>query len=215
MWPVNDIHPDDTFGHGHAGLDYLRTFYECFITYDRHLSAYRILTNRLEGGIQAVKGVLRSLRLTFSESAARNGVPTEIYLIDPPMSNIGRSSVRMVEADLNFGETLKKHTTAVSRSPRLEKRAQLCGQEINEGEAALWNENAKKTIANNHKIVKKAILECIARIAYYRGDVCMRVHIGTFVFRKYYSPKDVSDIPIAEFVGSMRDSNTKGDLLQV
>ncbi|MCJ1395185.1 hypothetical protein MMC18_008066 [Xylographa bjoerkii] len=215
LWPVNEIHPDESFGNGHAGLDYLRTFYECFITYDRHVSAFKILTNRQDGGVQAIQGVLRSLRVTFSESAARNSVPLEIYIIDPPQSDIGWSSIRMVESDLRFGEALSERTTAVSEGPRLEKNAELCGKEILPEAAVKLREDAEKTITKNRRIVKNAILECIARMAYYRGDVHIRVHIGAFVFRKYYSPKDLSDIPIDDFMKSMKDSNTKGSLLQV
>ncbi|MCJ1380503.1 hypothetical protein MMC17_003610 [Xylographa soralifera] len=215
LWSINEIHPDETFGHGHAGLDYLRTFYECFITYDRRISAFKILTNRQDGGVEAVQGVLRSLRVTFSESAARNSVPLEIYLIDPPVSDIGWSSIRMVESEMRFREALSGRTTAVSEGHGLEKSAELCGQDSRPENAAKLKEAAKRTIAKNRRTVKNSILECIARMAYHRGDVQMRVHIGAFVFRKYYSPKDVSDIPIEEFIKSMRDSNTSGSLLQV
>ncbi|MCJ1288384.1 hypothetical protein MMC26_007740 [Xylographa opegraphella] len=215
LWPINEIHPDETFGHGHAGLDCLRTFYECFITYDYRISAFRILTNRQDGGIEAVQGVLRSLRVTFSESAARNSVPLEIYLIDPPVFDIGWSSIRMVEPDFRSEEALSGCASAVSESSGLEKSAHLCGQDIRPQNAAKLREAAKKTKAKNRRIVKNSILGCIARMAYHRGDVHMRVHIGAFVFRKYYSPKDLLDIPIDDFIESMRDSNTKGSLLQV
>ncbi|MCJ1405380.1 hypothetical protein MMC11_008608 [Xylographa trunciseda] len=215
LWPAGEIHPDETFGHGHAGLDYLRTFYGCFITYDRHVSAFKVLTNRQDGGVQAVQGVLRSLQVIFSESAARNSVPLEIYLIDPPLSDVGWSSVRMVESDLRFGEASIEHTTTVSEVPRREKCAELCGQDNRPEAVTKLKEDAKKTITKNRRVVKNAILECIARMAYFRGDVRMRVHIGAFVFQKYYSPKDVSDIPIDDFIRSMRDSNTKGSLSQV
>ncbi|MCJ1439381.1 hypothetical protein MMC27_008773 [Xylographa pallens] len=215
LWPISEIHPDETFGYGHAGLDYLRTFYECFITYDCRISAFKILTNRQDGGVEAVQGVLRSLRVSFSESAARDSVPLEIYLIDPPLSDIGWSSIRMVETNLRFGKALSEGTTAAAEGPGLEKSAELCGQDIRAENVAKLYEAAKRMVAKNRRIAKRSILDCIARMAYHRGDVHMRVHIGAFVFRRYYSPKDVSDIPIDDFIESMRDSNTKGSLLQV
>ena len=215
MWPINEIHPDETFGHGHTGLDCLRTFYECFITYDCRTSAFKILTNRQDGGVEAVQGVLRSLRVTFSESVVRNSVPLEVYLIDPPLSETGWSSIRMVESDHRIGKSLGGYTTAISEDSGLEKFAELCGKDIPPEAAAKLNEVAKRTIAKNRRVVKASILDCIARMGYHRGDVHMRVHIGAFIFRKYYSPKDVSVIPIEDFIKSMRDSNTKGNLVQV
>lgn len=93
--------------------------------------------------------------------------------------------------------------------------AQLCGDKIAPTDCAEWDESADGAFARNRKIIKKAVEDCIFRMAYFRGLIRMRVHVGVFVFSKYFSPNENSEIPTVGFMSSINDSNTKGGLEQV
>ncbi|MCJ1475589.1 hypothetical protein MMC13_004252 [Lambiella insularis] len=213
QWPATEIHPDNAFGHGHVTLDQLRTFYECFIKYDRARSAFRILTSHFDG-LQAIRSVIICLRTALAESATRKSIPLEVYLIDPPHSGLAKSTVRMMDTDLTYGKAVGRANKNTSTSD-LPKVAQLCGHKIAPMDCVEWDKSANSTVRRNRQIIRKAIEDCVLRMAYYRGVVRIRVHMGVFVFGKYFAPRENMEISTVDFMGSINDSNTKGGLDQI
>ena len=202
------------FGTGHVGLDYLRTFHECFIIFDRGTNVFNIMTNDIEG-LQRVKKVLASMRIAFNECATRNTIPLDVYQVQPPSPDIVTSAIRMCDAMLEFGRGSTAATVVDTKASRAEKQVKLCGSILIGNERAKWEDHAKSMTIRYKKIMKKALQNCVARMLFYRGRVQMRTHLGGFVFRKYYSPKDLTETPLADFIHSMRDSNTNGDMQQM
>ena len=211
---MNEIHPDQIFGTSHAALDDLRTFHSVFITFDRRLSVFKILTNDTDG-CKKVEKVLSKLGVAFCEYIAAKGVPLEIYLICPIEAKDAKVNVRMIDSDLRLNAGAVPPGDAAIASKGLLKSAELAGADLSQEEKSKWNMQATKTIAQNQAIFERALLRGLKRVIYMRGRVQMRAHFGLFVFSKYISMNDARDIPTAEFIHNIRDPKTKGSLQQV
>jgi len=214
LWPIHDIHPDQIFGTSHATLDYLRTFHSVFITYDRRLSVFKILTNDLDGNLK-VDQVVTKLRVAFCEYASSKCVPLEIYLVCPPEARDAKANVRMIDSDLRLKSGALPPSDSTIAPRGLPKSAELAGADLPREEKSKWNVQAVKMIAKNQKLTERALLKALERAVYVRGRIQMRAHFGLFVFSKYVSMNDAREIPTAEFIHNISDQKTKGSLQQV
>ena len=211
LWPMDDVQPDKAFGSSHSALDYLRQHDGCFITFDRQLSVFKVLTND-EDGLHKVQKVITRLRIAFCECAALNSVPLETYLVQPSTAGFGKTAVKLIDADLWYG---LDSVLATPSPPSLLKTAQLVNSELGGVERLNLDDEHMHLIARNEAVMETAIIGCLSRMIYQRGRIQMRTHIGAFVFSKYYLPKDSTSIPTTEFIRNMSGSSTKGNLQQL
>ena len=118
------MQPDKAFGSSHSALDFLRQHDSCFITFDRQLSVFKVLTND-EDGLQNVQKVITRLRIAFCECAALSSMPLELYLVQPSTIGFGKTTVKMIDADLWYGPA---SALTPPNPPSFLKTAQLVDQ---------------------------------------------------------------------------------------
>lgn len=195
-------------------MDYLRTFHSVFISYDRRLSIFKILTNDVDG-LEKVEEVITKLRTAFCECAALRSVPLDVYLARPPEPNEVKAAVRMVESKPSLAAEVLPPTGSATTLGGFLKTAELAGAEIPQEEKLKWNVKAAKVAARNQRLIERALLRTLKRLVYTRGRIQMRAHFGLFVFSKHMSLSDGREILTVEFMNSISDSKTKGSLQQV
>ena len=146
-----------------------------------------------------VQEALCRIRTTLRELASRSKRPTRLLLLQPPSLAAVRNEVGLSESQ-----------SSISR-PRV--KPLLVGQAPSGEELAGWAHLSPKLSSANESCIKRAILDSLSSIRFYRGHVRMRVHFGSFVFSVYRKPNGPTHT-LEEFMQMMRSTTTTGELIK-
>lgn len=133
----------------------------------------------------------------------------------PPGPKEAKTFVRMVDSDLRLKAEVA-HLNGSAPSPgSVLKSAEVAGADLTTEEKSRWKVKAARVTARNQKLIEGALLRTLKRAVYTRSRLHMRAHFGLFVFNKYVSLNDNTEIPTAEFIDNISDPKTKGSMQQV
>ncbi|SLM39900.1 hypothetical protein LPUS_10560 [Lasallia pustulata] len=207
LWPPEeDFRPDELLGPSYEAFDPIRTYCECYITFESRTSLFKVMSDKP----QAVQDALRRIGFAVCEFTTRKGRPMEIYLVEPPTLMMARANVML--------RPMATHDIGANADRADQSRVPvvpiLIGTPLPQLELTQWAEKRPALLLANEKRIRSAILDCISSMRFYRGRVCMRVHFGIFALTQYRQPGKESSIPYEQFSKDMGWPETKGRLIE-
>ena len=179
-WPVAEYKADEVLGPSLEALDDMRMEFECHIVWWAEKGIIRVL-----GSAKGVKDVLERIKKVCFELAARTvqcvkkslmrwdpleGRPNYVYMeeyIRPAFVSGTEQIVPMEESKL--------------WSPRGEQYDQP---------TALAQLHCEQDTTAGYKYIQTTIQGQLAKLEHYKGDLSLRVRLGTFIALKYKNPKN-------------------------
>ncbi|KAI4277126.1 MAG: hypothetical protein LQ337_001999 [Flavoplaca oasis] len=199
LWPNDEIRATDLFGPSCEALDPLRMEYRVYIIFDEARSVFKVFSN---SSVEKIYAVIQRIENTIKEFVARDDRPMVLYLIEPPMTDKYRDSVRMVPGPL----------IGPSRTPS--RIPQSCGNKLEPIDVVDWELEANKSASRNQIRMSTAISKVLERIPYIRGHLRMRAQFGTFTLIKFQWPPGVSSVPLTQFETDVQSAGTRGTLIR-
>lgn len=177
-WPVNEYRHDEVLGANYEALDPIRMECSCYIVFYKERDLFRVMGKQenVEHGLQRIRkicfqldawqiGVLRLYLLRWPEDL--DEMPSKVCLQPYDLPSI------MIEAPV----------AKVAHSPR-----GADSHIMDENEVAI----AQQSTEREGQTVKDEIMKTVRKLRFYRGNICMRLRLGTFLVRSYKPPKDGS-----------------------
>lgn len=193
-WAVEEVRPQEILGDGLEALDSIRMAYKCHIIFDNQHSVFRILTKYED----SVKQTQSRLEGVVKEYTARLNRPIAKYYIEPA-------------AFANHREDVRIATSAVSSAPKIPI---LTGKPLELEARWKWLKTSADLVAQSNRGIENALRMTIPNLVFYRGQVRMRVHFGTFALTMFRWPATASAIAFEEFVKSVTTQGTKGTMIR-
>lgn len=196
IWPVDELRPEDIFGSSCEAFDPIRFQYQCHIVFDNKEECFKVMTtndNSVERSLLRIEGIMK-------EYVAKSSHRIIKHLVEPPSSSAIRKEIKTED-----GPILGTATTPC-------KIPVLTGEELDPIERSAWVKRTAKIILDNHGHTEGALLECIPNLTFFRGQVHMRVHFGTFAMTLYKSKGE--SLPFEEWLENMKKTGTRGDLIK-
>ncbi|KAI9840141.1 MAG: hypothetical protein M1837_001902, partial [Sclerophora amabilis] len=205
LWPIAEFTPDAVLGSNSEALDPIRTENECYIKFDRGRSLFKILSHSQTH----IEGALAQIRVTISEIVTRHLVPTKLYLLEPPrLPDLVKMEVAFSHSNtLSFRET-EIHGKDVARViPLLE------GAVVGQTERNHWEIFQPSLDASNEHCIRRALIEVLTNMRFYRGLIKIRAHFGIMSFETYKRPTEKNH-SLQDFTSMIKNSQTVGELLK-
>ena len=192
-WPSDYDSPQEVVGKNMEAYDVIRTWWQCYITYDPQQRVVNIMGHVDHG----VKDALIRVRTSIFQSVARARPTTDQYLIQPLSGKHIKSEIHLVP----FKESKGAENPAViprSAGPLLKSSAM-----------AKRSEEAEHLHRVLVRTFTQGIKNTLKTLTYYRGRVKLQASLGTFVltnYRKKYNQK------LPEFENMMDDEQVSGEV---
>lgn len=198
LWPVEEVRPQDILGDGLEALDPLRMAYKCHIIFDDQRSIFRILTNNLA----SVQKTLARIEGIMKEYVARTHTPITRYYIEPPGISTHRKDIKI---------TPSQASDSAVGAPLIPT---LTGKALEPAAHADWLKLSASFVTQSNLGIEGALCKTIPNLIFYRGQVRMRVHFGTFGLTVFRWPGTATSIPFQDFMGNMALDGTKGMMIK-
>ena len=198
LWPADEIAPTDLLGASLEAMDPLRINFKCHITFDARLSVIKILTNNAE----SVKQAFARIQGIMKEYVARVNRPIVRYYIEPPGPSAYREDIQKMSSQKlipNSGSAFIPSMTGTA----LEASAQ-----------GTWLRQMRNLKAQSDRGIHDALSKAIPSLRFYRGQVRIRVHFGTFALTLFRWPGAKESIRFEDFMKNLAMPNTKGTMLR-
>ena len=198
LWPVDEVTPTDLLGASLEALDPLRTQFQCHIIFDARLSVFRILTN----DEQSVRNTLIRIQGVMKEYAARVHRPLIRYYIEPPDVAAYREEIKTVPSDSllpNSGSALIPLMTGKTLEPKARNK---------------WMRQKTSLKTQSDRGVEEGLRRIIPNLRFYRGQIRLRVHFGTFALSVFRWPETAKSITFEDFMKNMALPGTKGTMIR-
>ncbi|KAL6718034.1 hypothetical protein ACLMJK_004119 [Lecanora helva] len=198
LWPTDEIVPTDLLGPSLEALDPLRIQRRCYITFDARLSAFKIMTKKLE----SVKEVLARLQGIMKEYVVRINRPIVRYYIDPPSAMDCREQMRKMAV---------RSVVANNTSPVIPL---MTGKGLEPKAQNRWVLQKRVLRAQSDRGTEDALRKTIPNLRFYRGRVRLRVHFGTFALTSFRWPTATSAVSFEDFMKNLAIPGTKGVMVR-
>ena len=195
LWPTDKISPTDLLGNSLEALDPLRLTYRCYIIFDSRLSAFKLSTNKRN----SIEQLLPRLQGIMQEYIARTSRLVVRYYVELSDPSIHRKEIRKVPSEAAVGSAIIPLLT---------------GKRLEISEHNQWQRQVESSKAQSSQGIEDALLQTIPTLRYYRGQVRLRVHFGTFALTLFRWPGTVDSISFEDFVKNMAMSGTKGIMIR-
>lgn len=198
LWPADEITPTDLLGANLEALDPLRIKFQCHIMFDARMSAFKILTNNED----AVKKTLVRIQGIMKEYVARINRPIVRYYIEPPNQSAFRGEIKTIPRKSILPKSGSAFVPLLTGEPlELEARGK-------------WLRQSASLKSQSNRGIEDALRKTIPNLRFYRGQVRMRVHFGTFALTDFRWASTASSIPFEDFMGNMAMPGTKGTMIR-
>ncbi len=197
-WPVEEVRPQDILGDGLEALDPLRMAYKCHIIFDDPHSVFRVLTDNLA----SVEKALPRFVGIMKEYIARTYRPITRYLVKPPGFSAHRMDVKI---------TPSQATGSAVDAPQV---PMLTGMAMELETRGQWLKLSARRVAQNNLDIADALRRTILNLRFYRGQVRMRVHFGTFGLTVWRKHGTATSIPFEDFMKDLAEPQTKGRMIR-
>jgi hypothetical protein len=205
IWPTKEKNPQTSLGMAFEALDDIRFEQQVFILFSRKRNMFRILGDEqenVETAVQRIHGV-------FCELAAKNRKPTRMCLVTPPSEHI-----RCTRVMSNENHNLVNRQITVKRVDENKGiQVYLYGPPPNARFKEFWKSKAPIMKEANAEYMRKALLQGLQDVNYYRGHVKLRVYLGKMVLFGYRRSRDGS-YDINEFSEMVRNPQTAGEVIR-
>ncbi len=198
LWPVDEIAPTDLLGAGLEALDPLRIKFQCHIVFDARLTVFKILTNDME----SVKRTLARIQGIMKEYVARISRPIVRYYIEPPDPSSYRHDIKNVPSD----SLVPKSGSAILPL--------MTGKPLEPGAYEQWRRQSGSLRAQSDRGIEEALHKTIPHLRFYRGQVRIRVHFGTFALAVFRWPGTAESIAFEDFMKNIAMAGTKGNMIR-
>ena len=192
LWPVNEIQPTVLLGAGLEALDPLRLKFKCHIIFDTKQSVFKVLTNKEE----SVEKTLVRFEGIMKEYVARFNRPIVKFYIDPPSPVDYRKEIHYVPTSASLVIPL------------------MTGEHLEFEAHDKWRRQTANLLDQSDRGIEDAMRKTIPNLRFYRGNIRMRVHYGTFALTRYRRPDNAETIVFEEFMRNMATQGTKGTMLR-
>lgn len=198
LWPMDEVRPEDILGSSLEAFDPIRFQYQCHIVFDNKEACFKIMTSDLK----SVETTNSRIEGTMKEYVARCNRRIIENLVEPPNVLAIREDIKVSKSGPSFGSA-----TAPSGIPM------LTGQALDSDKCATWVKRAAEMTVKNSSRIEQALRRSILDLPFYRGQVHMRVHFGTFALTVYRSQGE-EPYPFEDFVKDMAKPGTRGDMIR-
>ena len=170
-WPVEEYRPDEVFGASYEALDPIRTAHSCYITFDKDRGMFKVMGK--QNNVQAALLLIRRTRFQIEVRQLRT---LRAYLLHWPYANNYPSHVFLQTYVLPIPLGVKDDRVQESFAPQ------------GDGYADDFGSDMETCMSEEH--VQQSLLKVLRKLHYYRGNIQVRIRLGTFLATQYKELKD-------------------------
>ena len=190
LWDA-DVKPQEILGDGLEAMDPIRFSYRCHIIYDEVLLSFRVFSNKSDSinkTFKRIEGIMKEYRARTNRTMTR-------YALESHDEMLRRKDIHMVDRSGAGSKSIPMMTGgALEPADRVTLNAQLKEQSIYG--------------------IEEALRLTIPSLIFYRGQVRMRVNIGTFELTTFRWPPEADSVPFETFNKNLMMKGTRANLIK-
>lgn len=198
LWPVDEVKPQDIFGPSLEAFDPIRFQYRCHVIFDERQSVVRAYSDDLKSTQESIRRIGGALQ----DFIARSSRPATVNMVEPPDVSTFRKDVKM-HTEPQFDPK------AASR-----KIPMLTGGLLDPTARNSWIKENQDLASSNANRMEQALQKTLPKLPFYRGQVKIRIHFGTFALTLFRWPEGKVSIPFEDFMKNLAQSGTKGIMIR-
>ena len=205
IWPSKELDPQKVWGAALEGFDRIRFDQKVYILLDRKRNMFRILGD----DIKSVETAVDRISGRFCEAVAIKRKPTKMCLVLPPSLDLDGTMVMVNENH----DLINRQLTVKRMEGNKGIQVYLGGPKPNHTFIEMWKTRGDEMRKANVEFIRKALHQALQDVAYYRGHIRLRVHIGKMVFFGYRRSKTGS-YEFEDFSSMVRNPQTTCEVVR-
>lgn len=191
-WPVKEYKPNEILGSSYEALDPIRMDCKCYVVFDEKQGLFHVM-----GKPDAVKTGLIRLRRTYFQIVAQTIAPVDLYVLRDAAEHCGK--IILVEY-----ERIRAVSGEATTEPRIAYSP--CAVDID------FTIDISENVTSG-QLIRSSFLTILNKLHFYRGNIQLRVHLGTFLAIQYMRTDD-GVYTIDQYEAMIRESRFKGEVTQ-
>ncbi|KAF8542126.1 hypothetical protein BDD12DRAFT_908236 [Trichophaea hybrida] len=205
MWPNDGYTVQESLGTVLHILDNIRFDQKVYILYVRKRNMLRVLGD----DTKSVEIAISRIYATYCEIAAKNRMPTKMILVQPPSMHLRATEIHSTKTH----DLINSQVTARHEPENKGIQVFLYGSKPDHKFMEAWKTKRASVDRANIEYLKKALVQGLQDVAYYRGHTKLRVYIGRMVLSGYKRVKD-GIYDFETFNDSVHDHRTTGEIVR-
>ena len=196
-WPIGEYRPEEVLGNSYEALDPIRMDLKCYLVFVKDKSMFQVM-----GQAKKVQQGLLRLRKTCFQIAARQISPVRLYLLHWSEATDLPSHVSLQPY---------RYPSLISEEPVVDIKQGNAPR--GEGTADDMYSRLETQTMESEETAGKSLLQTLKKLHYYRGNIQMRIRLGTFLATQYKKPKD-GNYELDEYESMIKESQFFGQVTQ-
>ena len=192
LWPANEVEPKDLLGANCEAFDPIRTWTKSHIVWESQISCFKILS----ASESAVQNAIQRIEGTFKEYAARSSTTYAFNLVHFPDASGMCEEVKTVPGPSLVASNKPSKIPVLNGNP-------LAGRAL-----AAFKTTRESLVSSGNRKMQRSLSKILGRLPSFRGQLRMRVYLGTFALETMRWPGGAPTIPYTEFMDNVTDTGT-------
>lgn len=200
LWPSDEFQPQAVFGRQLEAFDPLRYQFKCHITLDQKSQAIRLHTDKQKSItrlLERIQGVLKALQAQAQTNHGSRSL--KVYAVEPPVNQSFETEIKLHASRMADGTPC--FVPVFVREP------------LSSNTQKQWMLERSKLVNRNTSLIVRNLSSILPILIWFRGNVKIRLHFGTYALTDFRRPDDSSDYTFDNLMETFMDPGTSGNLI--